>query len=615
MRLGCAVLAVVWALGCGGGGMHPLASKCTGDNADPNACLAVAEDRLEKKDEKGAREYVEKMVVAINASPACLRDYEARGCFTAVVLLLRDHPVGLLADYDVSDDILVMVPRWTGSDETGPRAQARIALSGMCGTMGRDAMAQQRACLVLGDLVADERMKRCGPDCDATNQERIPGWSTKDVIDGYERACKVDHAKVPTVDYSPFASLVARTYSVSGTDPVCAVSKSTQKGASIPDALANAQRIRNDIKARADSADASAKREQDRMAAMEKMKKEAAAKAAAAEDAEFKKTALEAIGRSDWATTFGILTKRRPLAVDAQVADALQRVWEPFSNWTINQGTVSAAYLDLTSRLAGTPKNHVIRVSLAELQERALADARKAAKLARGVGGVWLRTAIVARIAGPTAATEKAAAAAAWTKLLATARTSLVLESLAPACASLIRPSVAGGRVVKAKSTLQCTIEPEKTTTVKEPFKVKQHVVGPDGTEQDVEQEQMIDVTHRTYKVVVHGVIAIYAGAPRRAVTIDFDEVVDDVDNADTRKFDVAFKSVADQITRETVGTIEAEDAAKALAAGQTAIKNGRPEAAENQLVIHGVIAGSSQELDEIMLTYGISFAELMQGS
>jgi hypothetical protein len=612
MRLGCAVLAAALAA-CGGGGQHPLAQKCSGESSDPNACLAVAKDKLSRKDEVAAREFVEKFVLAVSTAPACARDYQAEGCFAGIVALLRDRPVGLLAEYAVSDDILGLVPRWTGSDATGPRAQARIALSGMCNVPGRDPIAQQRACLVLADLVEDERMKRCGPGCDVTDQQRIPGWSTKDVVDGYDKACKVDRSKVPAVDYTPFANLVSKTYSVSGTNPVCEVAKSTQKGASIPDALANAERIRSDIRAREHGMQSAAKREAERMAAMEKMKVEAAAKAAAAEEAEFKKNITDAIKRSDWATTFGLLTKRRPSPIDASVSDALNRIWEPFSGWVVKQNGAAAAYLDLSSRLAQTPKNHVIRVSLATLQETALEEARAQAKLARGVGGTWLRAAIVSRIAGPSATKEKAAANAAWTKLLATARTSLALEALAPACSPVIRPPVTGGRTVKAKSTLQCTLEPEKSFVTKEPFKVKQHVVGPDGIGQDIEQETMVEVHHRTYKVVVHGVIAIYQGAPRRAVPIDFEEVVDDTDGSDTRKFDKALATVRDLITRETVGTIEAEDAAKALAAGQAALQNGRKEAAENQLVIHGVIAGSSPELDEIMTTHGISFAELMQ--
>jgi hypothetical protein len=572
----------------------------------------MAKDRQARKDEPGVREYMEKLVLATNTAPACLRDFKADGCFIGVVALLREPPVGLLGQYEIDGDLLASVPRWTGSDSTGPRMQARIALNGMCAVPGRDALAQQRACIVLGDLVADERMRRCGPDCDATNKEALGGWSTAEVMDGYAAACKVDTAKIPNVDYAPFSDLVKSTYGVTSNKPVCDVASSAKKGASIPGALETAARIRADIKARSASADSAAKREAERMIAMEKMKVEQAAKAAAAEEAAFKVDVLAAIHRSDWAATFGMLTKRRGSSIDKEVSDALQKIWDPFTIWLIGQNGVAAAYLDLSSRLALAPKNHVIRVSLASLQEDALVAAKATQKLARGVGGSWLHAALVSRIAGPTDAKASGAASAAFAKLVATARTSLVLEALAPACSPIYRPGPTGGKTVKAKSTLQCTIEAEKTETRKEPFKVQQHVVGPDG-EKDVEVETMVDVTHRTYKVVVHGVLAVYSGAPRQAIPIDYEEIVDDVDGSDPRKFDNAIKIVRDSIYEATVGALEAAEATKALTAAQTAIKNNRKEAAENNLVIHGVIAGSSPELDEVMVGYGISFAELVQ--
>ncbi len=614
MRNGCVVLmglVVAVAAGCGGQGAHPLANRCTAESADPNACLALAKDRLARKDDAGVREYMEKLVVATNAAPACLRDHDEPGCFAGVVALLREHPVGLLAAYDLSDDLLASVPRWTGSDATGPRMQARLVLVGMCTTPGRDAIAQQRACIVLGDLVSDERMRRCGPGCDPTDKERLSGWSTADVIDGYAAACRVDRSRVPAVDYAPFAELVAKTYAVASENPVCAVATSTLHGASIPEALASADRIRADIKARESSAQSAQKREAERLAAMEKSKAEAAVRVAAAEEAEFRKNILDAIHRSDWPATFGQLTRRRGSAVDATVADALQKIWEPFTEWAIGQTGAPGAYLDLSSRLELAPKNHAIRVSLASFRERALAEAKKTAKSARGVGGAWLHAAVVARIAGPLFQEEQRAADAAWAKLVASTRTSLVLEALAPACASLVRPPVGGGRTVKAKAALECIVEPEQTVTKKEPFKVKQRVVGASG-EEDVESETVVDVVHRTYKVSVQGVIAIYAGAPRKAVPIAFAELVDDVDGSDARKFDNALKTARELIAQATVGALEAGDAAKAYAAGATALKNGRKEAAENHFVIHGVLAGSSPELDEIMMSYGVTFADLM---
>jgi hypothetical protein len=598
-------------VGCGHGGMVPMENACTAANADPGACLATAKDRLAKGDENAARTYMDHLVTAINASPACLRDHDAAGCFGGVVALLRDQPVGLLASYEISDELLSMVPRWTGSDETGPRVQARIALHGMCVVPGKDPIAQQRACIVLGDLVDDERTRRCGIDCDPAAVDKIPGWSHTDVIDGYAAACKVDRTRAEPTAEAAFVAELATAYKVSGANAVCDVATSKLHGASIPEALATKDRMRSEARAHESSANAAAKREAERIAAMEKSKVLAAATATKAETAQFNKDILEAIHRSDWPMTFGLLTRRRGSVIEEPVATSLDKIFAPFVEWATKNTSVSAAYLDISSRLALAPKNHSIRVSLATLRDLALLDAKHAAKSARGVGGVWLHAAIIARVAGASFPEELAAAAAAWKKLVASTRTSMVLESLAPACIPIIRPAFDGGRIVKAKSTLQCTIEAERTFTANEPFRVKQHVVTADG-EKDIEQETTVEVTHRTYKIVVHGVIAIYSGAPRRAVPIDFEEIVDDIDNSDPRKFETARAAAMELITHATVGEIEAADAATAYAAGLQALKVGRKEAAENQLVIHGMLAGSSPELDELMIGYGISFAELM---
>jgi hypothetical protein len=617
---------VVVIAACGHAPPRPAADLCDAANADPNACLAVAEERLALHDEAGMRESMDKLVNALNASPACLRDHDARGCFAGVVALLREHPVGLLAPYDLAEDLLDFAPRWTGSDATGPRAQARTALQGMCTTTGRDPIAQQRACLVLGDLVQDERNRRCGLDCDPAaeaNRDALQGWGPSDVIDGYAAACKVDHAHVPALDYDPFAAEVAHVYHTPKADPVCGAATSSRRGASIPDALAARDRMEIEARAKAASSENVAKREAARLIAMEKAKAEAAKRAAIADQAAFDSALMEAIHRSDWAVTYGLLTKRRGGSIGDAATTALNKIFEPFSDWTIAQsnGSVAAAYLALSSRLVRAPKNHAIRVSLATLRDRALVEAKASAKRARGLGATWLHAALVARIAGPLFPDEQKVADAAWTKLVTATRASLEIQNLSPACTPLVPAPPAGTKAtVKAKSTLECTLLPERRFTAKEPFKVKQHVVTNDG-EQDVEAETMIDVTHRTFQVAVHGVIAIYAGAPRRAVPIDFEEIVDDTrgdtgddsaDGSDAHTYEAAVAAARDLITRSTVGAIETATADKAYAAGRAALKVGRKDAAENWLVIHGLIAGSSAELDDLMVNYGITFGDLL---
>ncbi len=568
--------------------MRPQQDACTSASADPGACLAVARERLERRDEPGAREYMEKAVVAINAAPACLRDHPAASCFAGVIVLLHEPPVGLLAPYTLPQGLLDIVPRWTGSEATGRRMQARLALHGMCVVPGRDVVDQQRACIVLADLVEDERMKRCGPTCDVTNPNAASGWSAADVIDGYATACKIDKSRVDRARQAAFAEDIARIYKVRGADASCAVAGSELRGASIPEALASMARIREEAKRRASATSKAADREAQRIAEMQKSSATNAVAVARAEDADFEKLALAAIAQADWPTTLALLTKRRGSPVGDPVASALQRVWDSFAGWMVMQSSATTAYLDLSSRLALTPPAHPVRQSLASLRERALVEARAAMRNTRGIGGTWLHAAILARVAGPTATTEKAAAAAALAKLVATTRVSLTIDRAHPACAPLLR-APPPGRAVVARATLACTLEPERKITT------------PEG------------VTARTFKVVVHGTLDITRGATARRIPIDVDVVVADTDGTDARTFDMVRSAASELIQKAVVGAIEAEDAQKALTAASQALKVGRTAAAEHHLVTHALLAGPSPELDEILARYGVAFGELMQ--
>ena len=81
---------------------------------------------------------------AASASGPPLFARKAYGCFVGVVALLREQPIGLLSLYDVEPDLLAAVPRWTGSDSTGPRMQARVALHGMCARTGVPCRPMER---------------------------------------------------------------------------------------------------------------------------------------------------------------------------------------------------------------------------------------------------------------------------------------------------------------------------------------------------------------------------------------------------------------------------------------------------------------------------------------
>src|ERR1043165_7183498 len=99
------VLSVVVVGACShSGSMKKQVAACSAKaGADPGACLAVANDRMMAKDEDGAKQYVEAATDAIG--PGCLHDHAADGCFKTIVLLLGDEPVGLLAGFEVSQDL------------------------------------------------------------------------------------------------------------------------------------------------------------------------------------------------------------------------------------------------------------------------------------------------------------------------------------------------------------------------------------------------------------------------------------------------------------------------------------------------------------------------------
>lgn len=582
------VVASLLAVGCGHGGMKPMVAACTrASGADPGACLAVARAKLTSNDEAGARAYVEKSIEALNASPACLRDHAAAGCFESIIVLLREEPVGLLATYDVPEGIRVLSPR-AASGEHDSRAQARIALQGMCTVPSGDSIERQRACLVLGDLVEEQRIRRCGPDCDPASAEAkalLADWSPSDVIDGYGAACKIETSP-DAARLGAFVEQVKQVYKVAG---VCAVASSPARGASIPDALANIERIRTDARVRATSADTAIQREAQRVEQLKKQAADNAAAAARASAAAAKQQLDAAISRGDWQVVFALLDKRSPSEpVDEATATELSRAWDSLAAWGISKSSVIGAYVDLSDSLAKLPAGHPLHRQLEALQARALADARALTKRTRGPGGAWLHAALVARISGPTSA-EARVAADAFAKFAAGTRSVLPIDKLAPACAPLIKNEP--GRKLRVTSTLACTIVPEKRFTT-----------------QDVEQEVTTEVVHRAFAIRARGEITVNGVTTR----IDLQEVVDDTDGTNLRTFEEARAAVTEAIWKAVVAPLDAAVAEKAYAAGKKALEMKRHEAAENHLAIHALLAGSSAELDEILSAWRVTFIELL---
>jgi hypothetical protein len=162
---------------------------------------------------------------------------------------------------------------------------------------------------VLGDLVEDERFKRCGASCDLqASAGSLTGWSAADVIDGYAAACKV---KVPAAKATSFAKELESIYKVRGAEPACAVATSSMRGASIPEALATMARIREEAKRRDSAAALTARREAERLAAMQKQKADNAAAMAKAEAEEFRRSMLDASIQRTLAALDPQLVRRR----------------------------------------------------------------------------------------------------------------------------------------------------------------------------------------------------------------------------------------------------------------------------------------------------------------
>jgi len=610
--------------------MVSACERATG--ADPGACLAVARDRLGRNDLAGVQQYMESTVQAINAAPACLNDHPAKSCFAGVAVLLREEPVGLLADFGVTAELLHSVPRWNGPDAEGPRAQARIALQGMCTSEKGAPAERQRACLILGDLVEDERVRRCGPHCDLTQpNEALEGWAAGDVIDGYATACKLAR----TTPDRELADEVARVYSVPAADAVCAVPKADQRGASIPKAVAGRARAIFDANQRAAASSAAAIREAERTAQLKRREEQARSAAAKAASMASTEKLIAAAVKADFASMLDHIRRRRLGEANATAASlsssgcpwgasAVAEQWEPFVAWISRDTSIIAAYFELAEATrALAPQGHPLLDKLADVRTRALAEIKKRGKGARGAGGVWLYAALAERVAGPGAMVEVKAAAAAFAKLTGSARASLVIDKLAPSCAA-IRPEMKKGRTVRATSLLTCTIEPEKKWTTTETVKVAQHVVKTrtvmkDGrehqeveSEEDIEQDVPNEVVHRTYKLVVRGELAITSGAPRRVVPLEIEDVLEDGEIDDTRSFETSRTKAIAAISAAVLGPLEAADAETAYDAALKALKYKRAAAAEDHLVRHALLAGASPELDELLSQYGVAFAQLL---
>jgi hypothetical protein len=460
--------------------------------------------------------------------------------------------------------------------------------------------------LILGDLVEDERTKRCGPDCDLAHvADELAGWGPRDVIDGYAAACTLAKA-APDPE---LARRVAEVYAVDARDAVCAVATAPQRGASIPNAVAGRARAVFETRQREAAAVAAAAREAQRTAQLKQREEAArvASEQAAASAATSQLTA--AADKGDYATMLELVRKRRRGEANAAAADAVLRRWDELIAWIGGDTSIIGAYLELADATrAVAPPGHALLAKLDALRTRALADVKRRARGARGVGGAWLYAALAEKIAGPGEMVEAKASAAAFAKLTTAVRPSLVIDRLARACAP-IRPEMTRGKTVRVASTLTCTIEPEKTWTTTEMVPGEIDMEAEDAPARLVPK----DVVHRAYKLIVHGDLAVTSGGPRRVVPIDIDDILDDGGAGDeTDTYEAARAKAMATIRAAVLGPIEAADAEAAYAAGQRALAVKRTAAAEDALVRHALLVGASPELDQLLTPYAVAFPELL---
>jgi hypothetical protein len=608
LRFSVVLVTVVLAACSHGGGVKTQVAACTSKSGgDPGACLAVANDRMMAKDEAGAKQYVEAAADAI--APGCLHDHAASGCFQTFVLLLGEEPVGLLAGYKVSEDLRVLLPKGEGDEATNPRTRARVALLGMCGNPAGDAIERQRACIVLGDLVAEEQAKRCGEGCDVATA-KLGGWGQSEIIDAYGAACKAANAPGDAARAKAFGEVVRKLYAITGGgEPACGLATSPMRGASVADAVDNIRRIREDARVRELGAKKSQEREATRIAQMKQNAVSEQAKAQKEADTKAAHDLKVALDSANWAVAYELIRKRTAQSpVDEASATALVHVWDSFVAWAVSQATPMAVYIDVNEAFVKLPVTHALPSLMVGLRDRALSDIKGRSKNTRGRGGAWLYAALAARVAG-SSSTEARTAFEQYEKLIAGVNIGVAFEKLSPACTPLVKEMP--GKRVRATASLVCSVIPEKKWTAQEPMTVKQHVVKPDGSEEDIEQAVQVEVTHRAFSVAVHGSVTVQG----KTVPVEFEEILDDKEGTSTRTFDQARAAAVAAITNAVVAPLEAEAAAKELTAAQNALKAQRQGAAEEHLVNHALLVGSSAELDELLTPFGVTFAELVQAS
>ncbi|HEY6039385.1 MAG TPA: hypothetical protein VIV58_34120, partial [Kofleriaceae bacterium] len=422
----------------------------------------------------------------------------------------------------------------------------------------RDALAAM--CSHPGDPIG--RARACIALGDLITLERaklIAGWDR--TLDGYTTACNL---AVPD-------PLVRATYHTDA----CGIADSPMRGSSIFEGRENLERLAQDAAMRAQAEADAAKREAERLVELQAQESADQEAAKRAQETERLHAIMQAASAADWPAMLEALRAGQPL--DPPSADTFATVFPAFSTWLSAQSSVIGAQLELDRDLGTIEPDTALATAIAALRTRAVAEAKRQA--GSGPGGRFIHAALLAAVSHD--AKDLAAARTAFDALAVAARANLVIDQLPPACAPLVR--TVPGHAIHATAKLTCDVQPEHTWTE-------------------------TDVQHRGWRLAIHGELRV-AG---NALPIDIADSVDETTPALDRPFAPVLAGLIDAIWKELIAPIDAATATAALAAGRAALAHHDVKRAENELAIHAVLAGASEELDQLLAPDRVTFGQLV---
>jgi hypothetical protein len=154
---------------------------------------------------------------------------------------------------------------------------------------------------------------------------------------------------------------------------------------------------------------------------------------------------------------------------------------------------------------------------------------------------------------------------------------------------------------VHATAKLSCEVVAEHTWTEKQFFEVNGAMTP-------------TDVDHRGWRLSIHGELRLSGSVLPIDIADSVDETIDstEVRHPLERPFAPVLTGLVDAIWKELIAPLDAATATAALAAGKAAVARHDTKRAENELAIHAVLAGSSEELDQLLASDRVTFGQLV---